>query len=800
VRARAAQITFVLLAALAAYGIFYEHLFQQPLWDHQGWKRLLIFATIYWPIALIFPWRSFQLTAVAVAVAYSIWLVGLIAPLATLFLFASAYCLGKLIWKNLDIPGATAAGIAIYICLFWFLLHLPVNHWWLYAIVLSTPLILTLFGKPNLWHRLQRTGRGGVQTSTRNLAAASVVRWVTGEPVIQTPQAKLPQALLFFTLLILLAAALKPEVSSDALSMHLALPMKVAELSHWPFDFQNETWSLMPSGGDGLYTASYLLGGEAAARLTNFGLLALISALIIRASKRYATQANTYVIAALFASTPLALLVTGSLFVENIWTALILAAFLELTEEEPSLPRAALFMGAALEVKLIAAVFLIPATALALRRPRKLFPAIAILVAAGAPVYLYAWTRSGNPIFPFANTTFKSPYFQTKTPFADTRFSEPLTIKAPYDLTFHSTRYFEGAPGSSGLQYLVLLLPALLLLRRKSPWQFAAVGAVVMLILLAALPNLRYLYPAMALLSVGMGTLLAEWPIVAPIVFGAITLLNIALYPTASPQHTGFMLLTHAEAQTYIEQNAPIRLVLNELNRISPDHPVVIFGSDATAGLKMQAYTNTWHSDRFTRELERRTEPAEVADLLRGLGANSIAAPENLRSEFSPAREFMREYLGPTGFRRGGLAIFHLRDHPLKLEETAPLGPGIWDDLADSIVYSGRWYHDWQFPQTFEHSVTYSSDPDVSFAVRFKGSAITYIYTKAANRGRALIKIDGKVAGEVDLYSAETLWQSRTEFGGLIPGEHTFQLRVAPDKSPKSTGTAVDIDALEVRQ
>jgi len=42
---------------------------------------------------------------------------------------------------------------------------------------------------PDLWHRLQRTGRGGVQTNTRDPGAASVVRWVTGEPVNTNQQA-----------------------------------------------------------------------------------------------------------------------------------------------------------------------------------------------------------------------------------------------------------------------------------------------------------------------------------------------------------------------------------------------------------------------------------------------------------------------------------------------------------------------------------------------------------------------------------------------------------------------------------
>ena len=64
--------------------------------------------------------------------------------------------------------------------------------------------------------------------------------------------------------------ALKPEVSSDGLSVHLALTDYVAQHHYWPFDVKNVTWAAMPMGGDWAYTIANMLGGETAARLLNF--------------------------------------------------------------------------------------------------------------------------------------------------------------------------------------------------------------------------------------------------------------------------------------------------------------------------------------------------------------------------------------------------------------------------------------------------------------------------------------------------------------------------------------------------
>jgi hypothetical protein len=78
----------------------------------------------------------------------------------------------------------------------------------------------------------------------------------------------------------------------------------------------------------------------------------------------------------------------------------------------------------------------------------------------------------------------------------------------------------------------------------------------------------------------------------------------------------------------------------------------------------------------------------------------------------------------------------------------------------------------------------------------FEGTAVTYVYTKAWNRGIAEVKLDGISRGEIDLYSPKIVWQARTAFTGLTSGKHTFELIVAGRKEAAATDRYVDLDAL----
>jgi hypothetical protein len=113
-------------------------------------------------------------------------------------------------------------------------------------------------------------------------------------------------------------------------------------------------------------------------------------------------------------------------------------------------------------------------------------------------------------------------------------------------------------------------------------------------------------------------------------------------------------------------------------------------------------------------------------------------------------------------------------------------------------VFHGPWIRDKIWPQTYAHTVTYSSVPGSEVRLAFQGASLTYVYTRAANRGMADIAIDGARKSTLDLYSPQAEWQSRTTFE-LGAGRHLAVITILPDKNPKSSDRFIDVDAFEVQ-
>ncbi len=371
-------------------------------------------------------------------------------------------------------------------------------------------------------------------------------------------------AVLLFILLLHWMTALRPEVSSDGLAMHLAIPMNVAHDARWTYDFERYTWALMPMAGDWAFTAAYLLGGEAAARLLNFAMLAAIAAMVCRASRQWLPPSSAFLAAALFASTPLVQMVTGSLLVENVWAPLILGATLALSQG--AMICAGVLFGAAMSAKLGSIAFVIPAVVVAAmtvatdkngsRRWRPAALAAVLFIVFASPPYVNAWWKTRNPIYPFMNNVFRSPYFEPANVIRDVRFQKRLDWRTLYDATFRSNGYFEGQKGGLGFQYFLLLIPLLLLFNRRAPRQVLAIGLVGAVLTFASQPNIRYLYPSLPLLSIGIAWLFSEMLIsempTLLVGVGALTVLNVWFLP-ASTWDRDFALFRRAQVEQYLK-------------------------------------------------------------------------------------------------------------------------------------------------------------------------------------------------------------------------------------------------------
>jgi hypothetical protein len=120
------------------------------------------------------------------------------------------------------------------------------------------------------------------------------------------------------------------------------------------------------------------------------------------------------------------------------------------------------------------------------------------------------------------------------------------------------------------------------------------------------------------------------------------------------------------------------------------------------------------------------------------------------------------------------------------------------DDTSPEVVYVGKWSAG-AFGSAFRGTLTYSDAPGATARFSFTGTGLLYAYTRAPNRGMALVTIDGNVNRTIDLYDPQPVWQARTLFGGLKAGPHHAEIQVLGRHNPASSGDFVDIDALAGR-
>jgi hypothetical protein len=235
------------------------------------------------------------------------------------------------------------------------------------------------------------------------------------------------------------------------------------------------------------------------------------------------------------------------------------------------------------------------------------------------------------------------------------------------------------------------------------------------------------------------------------------------------------------------------------MNRRAPGEPVAFFHGGIFAGLDAKGYSDTWHTYTFWRRMILSNDPKEVAALFREDGIHYVIAPTTTPTNFAVAQKFLDEWTASAGVAIGLFELRKVLPAPLpKLRSTLPAPPGTYDDLDDRIEFTGSWLHDSQFRAASGGSITYSDVAGDTIRFFFTGSAITYVYTMALNRGTAEVAIDGKPRGRINQYSAEIQWQGHTDFQNLIPGPHTIEIRVLKRKDRQSSGYFVDLDRFVV--
>ena len=786
-----------------------SHLWSQQIWftpqsKHRFEYYILAFTVISSGFAL-FARRYFLPFLVGAVVLCSVAAIGLRPVGAVLLFLFSATILGRLVFgRLLEGPLACMGGIAIWIVAMGCAVRFPIHYPATYLVALAVPVA---FAYP----------------LSRQLAS----RWIC---LFQPKWRPSNAEFVGFALLALLLGAnwlmvLEPEVSTDGLAMHMAIASNMAIHHAFTIDFRQFIWALMPMGADWCYSVVYMLGGEYAARLLNFAMLGTIGLLLYGVARRFVLNAVALLMVFLFLSTPMVLFVTGNMLVENFLAAMTLAAAVALWkfDEEgatPVLILAAVLLGTAAEIKFGAvavAVLMLPFFFVAIRRNRRRLRqgtwvhvcAIVVLLAIAAGPYAYAYWRSGNPIFPFQNAKFHSPYVGNEI--QNGIFHPPFTWRTPVLLTFRTSRYYQGQNGSFGLQYFLFLpltLASLFWMRSFVGRSCAVIGVGGAVVLLATVPDARYLYPVLPFLTLGATVALSGLQAERRRIFqagilaaAAAGLWNTYYFPTADWNHRDFYsspLFSAAGRQSYLREHAPVRELIAYVNRVAPSDPVAFTDSSSIAGLIPPVYTDNWHDYQFWKQVQTSQSPEFFYRELVHLGVRRLIVEAN-PSRATAITELLTR-CGQSEYSVAGSSVVHLRPDCLAVlqqVDAEPLRKGRIDETDPRIVFTGNWIPMKNQPSAYRNTVAVSDDPGGSVRFNLEGRGFRYTYTRSMNRGRAEIVIDGDRKAILDLYNPANGWQTQSTFAGLAPGSHRVAINVLHQKDPASSGYFIDIDSIE---
>ena len=547
--------------------------------------------------------------AVAAAIALATGAAG--ALLVVAWIALASHVVGSTVltvWsKRSEAPSALISvlvGAVVYGSLIGLAAHRPINYPGLYAIALALPIV---FG----WRQV-RTALLSMKTFARSKSTSWLDLLIVGV------------ALAHFVV------GLMPETGHDALASHLFIPAHLAARHAWGFDVSLYAWAVMPMMGDWLFSLGYMLAGETGARLVNVGFV-LATCCLVRELVLWAggSRAGAKWGALLLLTTPLALLESSSLYIESVWAAFAVAGALSLFralqrdgQRPVDIRSAAILLGGALAAKAITLailpglfiVFLVRFRVWATKASAGRFArALGLFALVGCVPYLTAWVLTKNPLFPYFNEIFRSKLWPLAN-FQDSRWTKGFKWDTLYQATFHTEIFLESWPGASGFQWLLLLLPAVVLVARKGKQRALAilfVGAASAVVTFQSIAYLRYIFPAFVLMVALIAAAFSQPENTSPtgkralwIAGAVVVLLNLVFLKSAT--HYGDIvaqpLLSQTGREAFLRERLPIRSAVDVVNKLNlDDSPVAVFSSPLGAGLHADALYPSWYNLNFER-------------------------------------------------------------------------------------------------------------------------------------------------------------------------------------------------------
>ena len=452
-------------------------------------------------------------------------------------------------------------------------------------------------------------------------------------------------------------SAMAPEVGFDALTYHLAAS-KIFAQQHRIVEIPQMTPSYWPANGVMLYTFAQLISSPKSAKLLNFGFGLLLVAMTYVIGTRYFNGGVGVRAALIFASLPLVLWEFGTAYIDlpmsffcllGIWLFLD-ASRLSSSNDRYVMALSGLAFGTALGFKPVALVIMAPlAIALltcAVRRGspplRQGVMALLTLFSVSALFSIHWYVRSylytGNPIFPFLNSLFRSPYWTGPDLLNLSMFgmgAKPLDLlMLPWNITFYPQRFVE--LGTLGVVFLAFLplLPYAKNLGDARSW-LLLVSVTFLLFWIQTGQYARYLLPVLPLVAIAysgaivqfcrkrLGSRrLATWVVHA--VFVAAVLQQALLwFPLDDTRFPYRVVLRKESASDYLARVTPSSKVWSYANEhLGKDAILLSVGNEFTYFSDRRTIPYGWLSAVFTARspecvLDLRAEHLTYRSLLR---------------------------------------------------------------------------------------------------------------------------------------------------------------------------------------
>lgn len=459
------------------------------------------------------------LPAVVGVLAYA----GIGTVLAGTLLVLAALGIGTRVADGVRSPViALLVGLAVLAALVGWLLPFPVHRRWIYLLLAA----LVIAWRARALATLLRDGGASLRNGALRYPA--------------------------WTILMIIAATVAslglwlPSLNYDDNAVHLILQAQLLADGYYHLDVQSQSWAVAPWANNVLHSVAAMLAGhEARAAVAALWLLVGIDGARRLALALGATPRAALAAAAVFAAQPFAGYFTTTMQVDGASAAILLqlAAIAAVPAVQRPGPLAiGAIGGLLLALKTVNLLFASPllvwlayssAPGLRLRWTVRM---LAILLPVAASSYCYAVLVTGNPLFPFFNAVFRSPYYPLEN-MRDLKWSAGVTWRAPWDLLFRSEMFGQYYPGASGIAVLATLPAVLVAAARKPAMRWIAAWAVLVAALLFfQMQYLRYLFPAYAVLAVlgvvALSRVLAWRAFVAAVL--VVVAVDVALMPTTS--------------------------------------------------------------------------------------------------------------------------------------------------------------------------------------------------------------------------------------------------------------------------